>query len=170
VVPSFVQVMSLLEEAKSGAGPLNAGPSLLPGHLTAGGVGSTPPLSPRSSGSPMSPRSPFSRRVGPSHVMRDSPLKKTSEPVREIIPQVMPKILSLCIRSNILCFNVMCIRLNIDIFLISVIHDLNYVAFQELLLSSVIIKDRNGSQLVFFCFLFFAVLFSKWSSPIEGYD
>lgn len=86
-----VQVMSLLEEAKSGSGPLSSGPSLLPGHLTAGGAGSTPPLSPRSSSSPMSPRSPFSRRAGSSHVMRDSPLKKTSEPVREIIPQVMKR-------------------------------------------------------------------------------
>jgi serine/threonine-protein phosphatase 2A regulatory subunit B'' len=79
--------MNLLEEAKSGAGPLNVAPSLLPAHLS-GGAGSTPPLSPRSSGSPMSPRSPFSRRAGPSHLMRDSPLKKASEPVREIIPQV----------------------------------------------------------------------------------
>ncbi|KAG0624974.1 hypothetical protein M758_2G017900 [Ceratodon purpureus] len=79
-------VMNLLEEAKSGAGPLNVGPSLLPAHLS-GSAGSTPPLSPRSSGSPMSPRSPFSRRAGPSHLMRDSPLKKASEPIREIIPQ-----------------------------------------------------------------------------------
>lgn len=78
--------MNLLEEAKAGSGPLNVGPSLLPAHLS-GGTGSTPPLSPRSYGSPMSPRSPFSRRAGPSHFIRDSPLKKSSEPVREVIPQ-----------------------------------------------------------------------------------
>lgn len=39
----------------------------------------------------MSPRSPFSRRTGPSHLLRDSPLRKASEPLREIIPQVMLK-------------------------------------------------------------------------------
>jgi len=85
-----VQVANLLEEAKSGARLLNVGSQLLPAHLS-GAVGSTPPLSPRSSNSPMSPRSPFSRRAGSSHLMRDSPLKKSSEPVREIIPQVMLK-------------------------------------------------------------------------------
>lgn len=82
--------MTLLEDAKSGAlptGPLNVGPGamLLPGGL---GAGATPPLSPRSSGSPMSPRSPFSRRERSGHSVQGSPLRKSSEPIREIIPQV----------------------------------------------------------------------------------
>lgn len=98
-----VQVMNLLEEAKAGSGPLNVGPSLLPAHLS-GGTGSTPPLSPRSYGSPMSPRSPFSRRAGPSHFIRDSPLKKSSEPVREVIPQVIFQTLSITLCPGTISF------------------------------------------------------------------
>ncbi|KAH9569798.1 hypothetical protein CY35_02G009800 [Sphagnum magellanicum] len=80
-------VMSLLEEAKSaGSSPLaqvspSVSVSLLPGVFK---EGSTPPLSPKSS--PLSPRSPMRRSgSGPSNL--SSPLRKSSDPLREVIPQ-----------------------------------------------------------------------------------
>ncbi|KAJ7568956.1 hypothetical protein O6H91_01G054500 [Diphasiastrum complanatum] len=87
-------VFSLLEDAKAGlalpvpAGAGNGTPgspvSLLPGMFPSG---STPPLSPRSSSSsPHSPKSPM-RRLGSGASSLGSPLKKASEPVKEIIPQ-----------------------------------------------------------------------------------
>ncbi|XP_002966764.2 probable serine/threonine protein phosphatase 2A regulatory subunit B''delta [Selaginella moellendorffii] len=85
-------VLSLLEDAK--AGLVLPVPSSSPGNGNSGGamsalpgmfaVGSTPPLSPRStSGSPLSPKSPM-KRTGAS---TGSPLKRASEPIREHIPQ-----------------------------------------------------------------------------------
>ena len=94
----MLQVITLLDDAKTGALPtglLNVSPSLalLPAVFP-GGAGSTPPLSPRSSGSPLSPKSPF-RRAGSGHHVAGSPLKKTSEPVQEVIPQVTERLYSL---------------------------------------------------------------------------
>lgn len=91
-----MQVLSLLEDVKAGVvlsvpgGPSNgstgASASLLPSMFPAG---NTPPLSPRSTaGSPLSPKSPM-KRTGSGPTATGSPLKKTSEPVKEIIPQVM---------------------------------------------------------------------------------
>lgn len=84
-------VMSLLEDAKAGValsvpgnGIANLSGSLLPSMFSSG---STPPLSPRStSGSPLSPKSPM-RRPGSGLIALGSPLKKASEPIREIVPQ-----------------------------------------------------------------------------------
>ncbi|MCO5592340.1 hypothetical protein L7F22_046341 [Adiantum nelumboides] len=84
-------VMSLLEDAKAGValsvpgnGSTNLSSSLLSSMFSAG---STPPLSPRStSGSPSSPKSPM-RRLGSGSIVLGSPLKKASEPIREIVPQ-----------------------------------------------------------------------------------
>ncbi|BBN11704.1 serine/threonine-protein phosphatase 2A regulatory subunit B'' [Marchantia polymorpha subsp. ruderalis] len=87
-------VLSLLEDVKAGVvlsvpgGPSNgstgASASLLPSMFPAG---NTPPLSPRSTaGSPLSPKSPM-KRTGSGPTATGSPLKKTSEPVKEIIPQ-----------------------------------------------------------------------------------
>lgn len=56
--------------------------SLLPGVFK---EGSTPPLSPKSS--PLSPRSPM-RRSGSGPTNLSSPLRKSSDPLREVIPQV----------------------------------------------------------------------------------
>ncbi|KAH7300918.1 hypothetical protein KP509_23G003300 [Ceratopteris richardii] len=84
-------VTSLLEDVKAGValavpgnGNANFSSSLLSSMFSAA---STPPLSPRSTaGSPLSPRSPM-RRLGSGPMFVSSPLKKTSEPVREIVPQ-----------------------------------------------------------------------------------
>lgn len=84
-------VLSLLEDVKAGValsvpGNGNVGMSiqLLPSMFPAG---CTPPLSPRSmSGSPLSPKSPM-RRTSSGQSILGSPLKKASEPVREVIPQ-----------------------------------------------------------------------------------
>lgn len=84
-------VMSLLEDAKAGValsvpgnGSATLSGSLLPSMFSSG---STPPLSPRStSGSPLSPKSPL-RRPGSGLMALGSPLKKASEPIREIVPQ-----------------------------------------------------------------------------------
>ncbi|KAI5079334.1 hypothetical protein GOP47_0004813 [Adiantum capillus-veneris] len=84
-------VMSLLEDAKAGValsvpgnGSANFSGSVLSSMFSAG---STPPLSPRStSGSPLSPKSPM-RRPGSGIIALGSPLKKASEPIREIVPQ-----------------------------------------------------------------------------------
>jgi hypothetical protein len=81
-------VMSLLEEAKSAGSSSVAqvsssvSVSLLPGVFK---EGSTPPLSPKSS--PLSPRSPM-RRSGSGPTNLSSPLRKSSDPLREVIPQV----------------------------------------------------------------------------------
>ncbi len=80
--------MSLLEEAKSAGSSSVAqvsssvSVSLLPGVFK---EGSTPPLSPKSS--PLSPRSPM-RRSGSGPTNLSSPLRKSSDPLREVIPQV----------------------------------------------------------------------------------
>ena len=84
------QVMTLLHDAQGEAVPASQGSpthtshtslSLLP---TVFKEGATPPLSPRNN-SPLSPRS--QRRLS-GHTSSGSPLKKTSEPLREVIPQV----------------------------------------------------------------------------------
>ena len=87
-----MQVLSLLEDAKAGValsvpsvGNATLSGSILPSMFSSG---STPPLSPRSaSGAPLSPKSSL-RRGGIGPFALGSPLKKSSEPVREIIPQV----------------------------------------------------------------------------------
>lgn len=84
-------VMSLLEDAKAGVAlsvPGNGSPNLSGSLLSSMfSAGSTPPLSPRStSGSPLSPKSPM-RRPGSGLIALGSPLKKASEPIREIVPQ-----------------------------------------------------------------------------------
>jgi serine/threonine-protein phosphatase 2A regulatory subunit B'' len=80
-------VMSLLEEAKlvnssTAQTSPSVSASLLPGVFK---EGCTPPLSPRNS--PLSPKSPMRRSgSGPSNL--GSPLRKSSDPLQEVIPQV----------------------------------------------------------------------------------
>ena len=88
-----MQVLSLLEEAKAGVslsvpgiGNATLSGSIMPSLFSSG---STPPLSPRSaSGAPLSPKSSM-RRGGTGPFAAGSPLRKSSEPTSEIIPQVM---------------------------------------------------------------------------------
>lgn len=86
-----VQIKSLLDDAKAGvafnivghSNSTNASSSSpLPSMFPAGG---TPPLSPRSSSG--SPRTVKRAGIGPSSL--GSPLKLVSEPVKEVIPQVV---------------------------------------------------------------------------------
>lgn len=81
--------MALLQEAHAEASsgsqisPSHTSNVSLSLHTTAFKEGSTPPLSPR--GSPLSPRS--QRRLS-GHTTSGSPLRKSSDPIREVIPQV----------------------------------------------------------------------------------
>jgi serine/threonine-protein phosphatase 2A regulatory subunit B'' len=75
-------VMALLQEAHEESSPGNQGSPTLSINPTIFKEGSTPPLSPRSS--QLSPRS---QRRFSGHSISGSPLSKSSDPIREVIPQ-----------------------------------------------------------------------------------
>lgn len=75
--------MALLQEAHEESPSENQGSPTLSINPTIFKEGSTPPLSPR--GSQLSPRS--QRRIS-GHTISGSPLSKSSDPIREVIPQV----------------------------------------------------------------------------------
>lgn len=75
--------MALLQEAHEESSPGNQGSPTLSINPTIFKEGSTPPLSPRSS--QLSPRS---QRRFSGHSISGSPLSKSSDPIREVIPQV----------------------------------------------------------------------------------